>query len=351
MKEAILYDRLDGLKVKCNVCQVRCIIQDQQRGWCGTRLNKDGKLYSLIYGLTSSVCVDPIEKKPLYHFYPASRCLSLGALGCNFKCPGCQNWHLSHQSPDEFGKNMERLTPEDSILIAKKYRCLGISWTYNEPAIWLEQILETLKMAKKEGFYTVYVTNGYSSPEALDAVGPYLTGYRVDIKGFSKDSYKKVSGIANFEGILEVAKLARHKWGMHVECVTNVTPTINDEESILRGIARWIREELGEFTPWHVTRFYPHLDLSHLSPTPIRTMERAYEIGRQEGLKYVYVGNLPGHRWEDTYCHGCGERIISRSSFYDTRIDIKGGKCPSCGTQIPGRWDYPEHVDPPTFVA
>ncbi len=182
------------------------------------------------------------------------------------------------------------------------------------------------------------MTNGYATPEHLERIGPYLTAWRVDIKGFSRESYKKVSGLARWEPVLEMSKLARHTYGMHVECLTNVTPTINDSEEIAHGISAWIRDALGECTPWHVTRFHPYLDLSHLPSTPIPTLERFCEIGRSEGLKYVYIGNVPGHPWEDTYCHGCGACVIRRRGFAVAQARLIDGACPDCGTKIPGRF-------------
>lgn len=340
MKEAILYQKLPENKVRCNVCQVFCTIKPNQRGFCDTRINVDGKLYTLIFGLVSSVCVDPIEKKPLYHFYPASLCLSVGSRGCNFKCPGCQNWEISHDRPAEDGRNLERLSPEKSIEVAIKYNCQGISWTYNEPSIWLEYTLDSAKLAKKAGLYTVYVTNGYASVEGLDAIGPYLDAYRVDIKAFSHQAYKKISGIGKFEGILEVAKRAKKKWNMHVECVTNLTPTINDDKSTIKDISRWIKTDLGEYTPWHITRFYPHLELSHIPPTPIKNIKKAREIALEEGLKYVYVGNIPGHAAENTFCHSCARAIIKRNGYSITKIDIKNGRCIYCDSEIPGVWKF-----------
>ncbi len=339
MRESFLYDKLQDNKVKCNVCAIRCIIPDGKRGACLTRLNRDGTLYTLIYSEVASAVVDPIEKKPLYHFYPGTNILSMGTLGCNFRCPGCQNWEISHNSPDELGKNMEKLEPEDVIKHAKRLNCRSICWTYNDPTIWVEYTYDCMRLAKKNNILTAYITNGYATEEQLELISPFLDAWRVDIKGFSRESYKKVTGLARWECILEIAKLAKFKYNMHVECVTNVTPTLNDSEKILRGIARWIKHDLGEFTPWHVTRFYPYLDLSHIPPTPIKTLERAYEIGREEGLEYVYVGNLPGHRWEDTYCHNCGKVIIKRRGFAIAQALIKNGLCPYCKTQIPGRWD------------
>ncbi|MHC4606603.1 MAG: AmmeMemoRadiSam system radical SAM enzyme [Planctomycetota bacterium] len=340
MQEAWLYDKLDRRRVRCNVCSLRCTIQEGERGVCGTRWNNGGTLYTLLYGLTSSVAADPIEKKPMYHLYPGSIALSLGAVGCNFHCPGCQNWHISHDQPGKLGENMQKLGPADTVRLAKKLGCHGITWTYNEPVIWLEQTLPAMKEAKDEGLYTGYVTNGYATRESMELIGPYLTAWRTDVKGMSRKTYKKIAGISKFEPVLEMATLAKRKYGMHVECVTNVTPTVNDSDSELRDLARWIAKDLGDDTPWHVTRFHPHQGLADLPPTPLKTLERAYDIGKEEGLKYVYMGNVPGHPGEDTYCHACGELIIRRSIFAITKAWVKDGKCARCGAEIPGR--FPE---------
>ena len=338
MKEAVLYERLDAGKVRCNVCQVRCVVEDGRDGACRTRTNRGGSLYSTIYGLASSVCIDPIEKKPLFHFYPGSSVLSAGTVGCNFRCPGCQNYHISRVAPSEAGGELRRLGPEQSVALALAHACEGICWTYNEPAIWFEQTLETARLAKEKGLYTAYVTNGTITAEGLDAIGPFLDAYRVDIKAFSRAAYKRISGIARFEGILEMAVRAQEKWGMHVECITNVTPTINDDPAMLRDMARWIHDALGPHTPWHITRFYPHLDLAHLPPTPVATLERTYDMAREEGLAYPYLGNLAGHPGEDTHCHGCGTRVIRRSGMSVAHIALDAGVCRQCGARIPGRF-------------
>jgi pyruvate formate lyase activating enzyme len=309
-------------------------------------VNRGGTLYTLLYGRTSSVCVDPIEKKPLYHLYPGSKVLSMGARGCNFRCPGCQNAEISHDDLRDSGEPMDAMSPQESIQIARRHGCHGICWTYNEPVLWLEHALEAMVEARKAGLYTAYVTNGYATEEHLELVGPHLTAWRVDIKGFSKEAYKRISGISRWEPVLEATRLAGRKYGMHVECVTNVTPTINDDEKTAHQIAAWIRENAGSFTPWHVTRFHPHLDLSGLPATPLATLERFCKIARDEGLKYVYIGNVPGHPLEDTYCHGCGKRVIQRSGFAVTRAGLKDGACPSCGTVIPGR--FQTRIDPST---
>ena len=291
-------------------------------------------MYSLIYGEVASLSINPIEKKPVFHFYPGSRWLSLGALGCNFRCPGCQNWELSHSR----GGPASYMSAEDLVSLAKRYNCLGISWTFNEPTLWLEYTLDGARLCKEQGLYTNYVTNGYITEEALDAIGPYLDVYRVDIKGFSRGSYGRTAHIADFAPILKAVKRAKERWGMHVELVTNVTPGFNDSDEELRGIARWIRDELGPYTPWHITRFFPHLKLSHLDPTPLSTLERAGVIASEEGLFYVYLGNVPGHPGENTYCHHCGRLVIRRQVFDVMECHVKEGRCGYCHTSLPGRF-------------
>jgi len=274
MREALLYEKLSGARVKCNVCQWRCVVGPGKYGVCRMRQNVDGVLYSLNYGLASSVAVDPIEKKPLFHFYPGSSVFSLGSWGCNFHCDGCQNWQIACTDVSSLDGSRS-ISPQQSVDAAKRSSCSGISWTYNEPAIWFEYTLDSAKLAKKNGLYTVYVTNGYITEEALDAIGPYLDGYRVDIKGFSDKLYKDLARISKWRGILEVAERAKCKWDMHVEVVTNVIPSMNDDDEQLRGIANWIKEKLGELTPWHITRFYPQHQMEHIPPTPLSSLEHA----------------------------------------------------------------------------
>jgi pyruvate formate lyase activating enzyme len=334
IKEALLYEASADGKVRCGICRRRCVIEEGERGYCHTRINQGGKLHSLVYGEVASLSINPIEKKPVFHFYPGSCWLSLGTIGCNFRCPGCQNWELSHAEIESGKANF--LPPEELVRLAQEHNCLGISWTFNEPTIWFEYTLDGAKLAKEQGLYTNYVTNGYMTPETLDLIAPYLDIFRVDVKGFSQTSYRRLANIADFSGVLETTKRAKEKWGMHVEVVTNVTPGYNDDEEELRGIATWIHQELGEWTPWHVTRFYPHLELSHIEPTPIATLERALEIAHQEGLHYAYLGNIPGHPKENTYCHQCGHLLIERFSFDVLQYKLKGSKCPYCGAKIPG---------------
>ncbi|HEY3297641.1 MAG TPA: AmmeMemoRadiSam system radical SAM enzyme, partial [Armatimonadota bacterium] len=253
LHKAVLYDKLPDNRAKCNVCQRRCNIADGKMGVCMTRVNRGGDIYSTIYGVVSSMAVDPIEKKPLYHYLPGSKCFSLGSFGCNFRCVFCQNWQIAFEDgtkvPAVAGR---RVSPEQAVELAQQYGCDSIAWTYNEPCIWLEYTLDSAKLAKEKGLKTVYVTNGYATPEQLDMIGPYLDVYRVDLKSFSDEFYRKLINISSSKGVRDVAKIAKDKWNMHVEAVTNVIPTWNDSEENLRTTARWIVENLGDSTPWHV---------------------------------------------------------------------------------------------------
>ena len=333
-REAVLYEKMPHSRTRCNVCQWRCAINPDKLGVCHMRQNRDGSIHTLNYAQASSVAVDPIEKKPIFHFHPGTLVFSLGGWGCNFHCQGCQNWQISCVEMAQ-PENVSRIiSPEQAVEMAKQHHCQGIAWTYNEPTMWFEYTLDSAELAKKNDLYTVYVTNGYATPEALDAIGPYLDAWRVDVKGFSDDAYRRVANISHWRGILEVAQRARHKWGMHVEVVTNIIPTLNDDDQQLEGIARWIKEELGELTPWHVTRFHPQYEMLDLPPTPISTIEHAYEIGQKAGLKFIYAGNIPGHQSESTTCYSCGKTAVERFGYQATVAGLDGSKCKFCGAEL-----------------
>ncbi|UCE38847.1 MAG: AmmeMemoRadiSam system radical SAM enzyme [Thermoplasmata archaeon] len=336
MQKSSLFKLLRTEDIQCQVCQRRCKIASGKRGFCQTRKNVDGELYSLIYGRVSSIRVSPIEIKPLFHYYPGSRWLSLGSLGCNFQCPGCQNWEISHADIDKEIPLAEYIPPEKLVQLAMEKNCKGISWTYNEPTIWLEYTLDTAKIAKEQGLLTNYVTNGYITPEAMNLLGPYLHAYRVDLKGFSSHTYKKIANISDFKGILNIIKTSKYKWGMHIELITNLTPGYNDNEHELHEMAHWIVDQMGPDTPWHVTRFVPHLKLSHLDYTPIPKLEQARQIGIDEGLRYVYLGNVPGHPAENTYCPQCEELLIGRHNYQILQYNLQGNKCTFCSETIAG---------------
>jgi pyruvate formate lyase activating enzyme len=334
MFEAVLYEKLTGTRVGCHTCQWRCRINPDKFGACGMYQNRDGKLYSLNYGRVSSLAADPVEKKPLFHFHPGSLCFSLGTLGCNFHCKHCQNWEISTADSRLLPHGCRELPPGESVKMAMKYRCQGMAWTYNEPAIWFEHTLESARLARENGLYTVYVTNGFATPEAVDTIGPFLDAWRVDIKGFSDEFYKSLAGVPHWKEILAVTKRAREKWHMHVEVVTNIIPTMNDDDTQLRGIAGWIKSELGELTPWHVTRFYPQHQLTDIPATPVNTIERACKIGQEAGLKFIYAGNIPGHESESTRCYSCGKTVVKRIGYQAEIVGLAGSKCRFCGAEL-----------------
>ena len=336
-RESILYDKLEGKRVRCGICQRRCIIPPNKFGYCSTRVNDEGSLLCLNYGEVSTWRVAPIEIKPLFHFHPGSRALSFGSFGCNFRCIGCQNWEIAHAMPDTLSDKSptEEILPERAVKLAERLGCQGISWTYNEPTLWFEYTLDSAALAKDAGLYTSYVTNGFMTEEALDLIGPHLDSFRVDLKGFSEDFYQKIANVNDFSGILRNAERAKKKWNMWVEVITNVIPGYNDDESQLKGIAEWIFNNLGDDTPWHLTRFIPHLELSDVPLTPVETLERGRKIGLGAGLKFVYLGNVPGHRYENTYCPGCGELLIERFNYSILAYQIEDSQCRYCGESIP----------------
>ncbi|MCL5961296.1 MAG: AmmeMemoRadiSam system radical SAM enzyme [Chloroflexi bacterium] len=345
LSEATLYEKLSGGVVRCHVCQWRCKINPGKYGCCKTRLNVDGVLSTLIYGEITSAASDPIEKKPLYHFYPATKVFSVGTWGCNLHCRHCQNWQISYASHSASGWSVgdrrlsrgQEVPPEQLIELAQRYDCAGIAWTYNEPTIWLEYTLDGARLAKKNGLYTVYVTNGFITTEALDLLGPYLDAYRVDLKAFSDEFYTSVTNLprGRWRGALELAVRAKEKWKMHVEVVTNVLPGFNDGDEELDALSRWVCENLGPDTPWHVTRSHPNSEMRSFNPTPIDTLERAIDLGRGAGLQFIYIGNVPGTNGENTYCPKCGKLAVRRSGYRTSTIGLSiGGKCDSCGADL-----------------
>lgn len=332
IKEAMLYDKLEGNKVHCRVCSHRCIVADGKRGFCRVRENRKGTLYTLIYNTVSSEAVDPVEKKPLFHFYPGTLAYSLGTIGCNFRCEHCQNWTISQIEIDK--ANTVEITPEEAVQRALAVGARVIAWTYNEPTIWYEYTYDCARLAKEAGLATAYITNGYITPEALENIAPYLDAFRVDIKAFTEDFYRKIAS-AKLAPVLESAKLAR-KLGMHVEVVNLVIPGHNDSSGEIRDMVKWIHENLGADTPLHFTRFHPQYHMLDISPTPIKKLEEAHQIATEEGMKFVYIGNMPGHGYENTYCPKCGTLLIKRNAFslLENNITSKG-TCPKCGESIP----------------
>ncbi|MDP3880162.1 MAG: AmmeMemoRadiSam system radical SAM enzyme [Dehalococcoidales bacterium] len=334
MIEAMLYQKLPDSRVQCHICQWNCRIAPDKYGVCGMYQNKGGILYNLSYAVVSSMAADPVEKKPLFHFFPGSLVFSLGSIGCNFHCKHCQNWEISTVDNRTGWRGCQEMQPQEVVEMAKRYRCRGIAWTYNEPSIWFEYTLDSARLAKENDLYTVYVTNGYLTAGAMDEIGPYLDAWRVDIKGFSDALYRDLARVPHWREILDVTIRAKVKWQMHVEVVTNIIPTLNDDDPQLEGIAHWIRDELGELTPWHVTRFYPYHKLTHLPPTPLSTLEHACEIGRKAGLKFIYTGNVPGQGNENTVCYSCGKLNVERSGYRTEIVGLEDSKCRFCGADL-----------------
>lgn len=329
-KEAMLWGPKNG-NVRCKVCSHRCIIEDGNRGICKVREHRDGKLYTLNYGLASSVNPDPIEKKPLYHFYPGTSVFSLGTVSCNFRCIHCQNFSISQASLDESMGYLAEYSPQRVIELTKHYDCQGIAWTYNEPTIWFEYTYDTSKLAKEEGMYTAYVTNGYMTEEALDRIDPYLDAMNIDVKAFREEFYKEISG-AKMQPVLDTVERAVRK-GIHVEITYLVIPGKNDSKGEIGDFVDWVAG-LSVDIPVHFTRFHPDYMLTEPPATPVETLETARRIGFEK-LRYVYTGNVVGHEGEDTYCYNCGEKLIKRWGFAVKNLNITpDNKCPKCGVEI-----------------
>lgn len=316
--------------VQCSLCNHRCTIKEGKTGICGVRENREGILYATTFGRVSAEAVDPIEKKPLYHFLPGTLSYSLGSIGCNFHCEHCQNWHISRAKGESL--RLFDLSPEEGVRRARSAGCASISWTYNEPTIWHEYPLGMGELARKEGLSTVYVTNGYITEEALRELSPMLRAFRVDIKAFTDDFYRKVCG-ARLQPVLDSAVLAR-ELGMHVEVVNLVIPGMNDSPGETGALIKWIVEHLGESTPVHFTRFHPDYRMQDRGATPLAVLERIYRQAREMGLRFPYLGNVYPHPFESTYCPACGALCIERRGFSSVFRNLSGHSCTQCGGTI-----------------
>ena len=306
------------------------MISDHKKGFCDMRENIDGKLYTLNYAAASSVAVDPIEKKPLFNFYPGSTVLSLGSVGCNFRCKHCQNWNISQAGLDEV--SLREILPEDAVKLAKEYKCKSIAWTYNEPTMWLEYTIDSAKLAKDNGLKSIYVTNGYMTEESLDMIGPYLDAANVDLKGISEQFYKELCD-ARMQPVLDNIKRIYDK-KIHLEVTNLMIPGYNDSEKNIESLVNFMVDEVGVDVPLHFTRFFPYYELKNVPPTAVADLEKAYKIANEAGMKYVYIGNVPSGTGGNTYCHNCGEVLIERDGYQVIADSIKmDKKCPKCGTK------------------
>lgn len=335
-KEAYLYKQLRGKKSQCQTCAHYCVTENGKRGICGVRENKEGKIYSLVYGKPCAINIDPIEKKPFFHFLPGSQSLSVATVGCNFACLNCQNWTISQGPKISSNANWfesEKVLPKEIVKMAIKNNLSSISYTYTEPTVFLEYALDIMKLAKKKGLKNNWVTNGFLSKEVFDLIYPYLDAANVDLKSFSDDFYRKNCG-ARLQPVLDTLKRMKSK-NIWVEITTLVIPTLNDSDKTFRDIALFIKNELGPETPWHITQFCGAISwkLQTLPDTPSSVLENGRQIGIETGLKYVYCGNVPGLKGEDTFCPKCGEKMIDRFGYSITRHD-KNGKCAKCGADL-----------------
>ena len=330
MHEALRYQKQDDDKVTCALCSHRCMIQEGGHGVCGVRINKKGTLYASTYAKVSAEAIDPIEKKPLFNFLPGTRSYSLGSVGCNFHCQHCQNWESSQATLER--SYLRNLAPGEGVNLAIAGGCASISWTYNEPTIWHEYALDMGTLARAQGLGTIYVTNGYMTEEALRELAPMLGAFRVDIKAFSDDFYKKICG-ARLQPVLDSAALAR-ALGMHVETVTLVIPGLNDSLEEAEQLIRWVIDHLGPQTPMHFTAFHPKYKMTDRGATPVLTLEKIYRKAKVLGLRFPYLGNVYRHLYENTFCPSCGATLIERQGFSSRVLDLDGQQCRNCGENI-----------------
>lgn len=333
--EAYLYEPLGEKQVRCILCKHTCIIKNEGRGICNVRENHGGKLHTLVFGKLIARHIDPIEKKPLFHFLPGTRSYSIATVGCNFKCRFCQNADIAQMPADRDGLIMgEPSTPQEVVSAAVKDRCHSISYTYTEPTVYFEFAYETAKLAHEQGLKNVFVTNGYMSAQALKMIHPYLDGANVDLKAFSERFYRTYCG-AKLDHVKETLILMK-ELNIFLEVTTLLVTGLNDSRSELESLALFIKESLGPETPWHISRFHPTYRLSDRPPTPFDTLVKARQIGMGAGLRYVYMGNVPDNSGENTYCYNCGQMLIERRGFRIMKNQIKNSLCNQCGSTIDG---------------
>lgn len=335
MKEAYLYEKMDGGRVRCFLCNHRCLIKEGAKGICSVRENRDGVLISLVYGKVIARHVDPIEKKPLFHFLPGSNSYSIATAGCNLKCLFCQNADISQMPSDHNRIRGEDMSPAEIVNDAIASRSATISYTYTEPTIYFELALDTARLAVSKGVKNIFVSNGYMTEECLEEIYPDLHGANVDLKSFNDKFYKEQCG-AKLDPVLNTLQTMK-KMGIWLEVTTLLIPGLNDSGEELKDLAKFIAD-LDPNIPWHISRFHPTYRLNDIHPTPPESIHRARDIGHEAGLKYVYSGNLPGDEGEKTFCHECGELLIDRTGFSVRENKIRNSHCLKCNAEIPGVW-------------
>ncbi|MDD3732088.1 MAG: AmmeMemoRadiSam system radical SAM enzyme [candidate division Zixibacteria bacterium] len=330
--EARYYKKVAGGGIECLLCPRHCFITDLERGYCGVRENRNDIYYTLVYGLPCSVNIDPIEKKPLFHFYPGSEAFSLATAGCNVNCKFCQNWEISQTRPEQ--TNNIDLPPQGVIDICREQKVPNIAYTYSEPIVFYEYMYDIAVLGHKNGIRSVMITGGYIEKDPMNELLKHLDAVKVDLKAIREEYYKSIVN-GELKPVLDTLVRIK-KAGVWLEIVYLVVPTLNDTDAEFVELAQWIKTNLGVDTPVHFSRFYPQYLLKNLPPTPQTTLERAYQISRAEGLQYVYLGNIPGHPAESTYCPGCGEILIQRQGYRLGQYNLIGSRCKKCNREIPG---------------
>ncbi|MBD3235551.1 MAG: AmmeMemoRadiSam system radical SAM enzyme [Candidatus Eisenbacteria bacterium] len=328
------YEKLEGRKVLCRLCPRECRVARGERGYCGVRENRDGDYFTLVHGRACAIHVDPIEKKPLFHFLPGTQALSLATAGCNMECRFCQNWEISQFRPEQV--DSVAAPPAGLLRLCRRDGVPTIAYTYSEPTIFYEYMLDIARATHAAGMHSVVISNGYIQEAPLRELAPHLSAYKVDLKAYTPEFYKQQCN-ATLPPVLQTLRTLR-SLDLWTEIVVLIIPTLNDAERSNREMFRWIQGELGPDVPVHLTRFHPTYKIRNLPRTPIRTLERLHAIAREEGLHFVYVGNAPGHAAESTYCPSCGERVIERYGYFIGEIRLDAGCCGACGAPIPGVW-------------
>ena len=334
LHSAMYWEKLPGKKVRCNLCFRECVTKDGEIGFCRNRINKGGEYYTLVYGIPCAVQIDPIEKEPQHHMLAGSEILCIGTASCNFRCKFCHNWHMSQRNIYQT-RNYD-LPPEKIVELAIKNNYPTISFTYNEPTVFYEYMLDIAKLAQKKGIKILFHSNGSMSPEPLRELLKYTDAVTIDLKGFTNKFYSEASS-ASLEPVLETLKIIKEE-GKWLEIVNLIIPTLNDDPKDIKRMCEWIRKNLGDEVPIHFNRFSPTYKMQNLPPTPIKTLEKARDIAKEVGIKYVYIGNVPGHEGNSTYCPSCKKRLVRRIHFAILENRIKEGRCPFCGEKIPGLW-------------
>jgi pyruvate formate lyase activating enzyme len=332
--EAMFYKRLDGVMIQCILEPRGCIVNNQERGYCGARENRDGKYYSLVYSRPSAVYVESVETDHFYHVRPGKQFLGLGTAGCNLGCKFCETWHLSQVRPEE--TETQNLSPEDAVQLAQTKGCQIIDFTYNDPVICYEYVLETAKLAKKNGLLTLCHTAGYINEEPMKALLKYIDAINVDLKGFTQDYYSRICGV-ELKYVLDTLKTIKQE-KVTLEITNLIVTGHNDSKDDISSMVSWITDNLGNDVPLHFSRFFPNYQLTEPLATPEETLEMAHDIAKSSGIKYVYIDNVPGHEYESTYCPSCKAKLIQRGDEVSILELDKDGSCKKCGVKVPGIW-------------